>query len=221
MKRLAGPFQSHDESRPFRAVKEIAYAILAASALVGMCRAQTPGRYRIDLQASRIEIHLFRGGLLAGLGDNHLIVIGNFSGTASGTPEGSWEVRIRAETALLKVEDPGLSDATRQEIRATMLGPTQLDTERYPSIELRSRAVLPGGTPNSWRLQTDLTLYGVTRQVEFPLVWSQEGDRLEVKGKTTLRLRDFNIEPISKGFGTVKVKNEFEVVYDITLRRES
>jgi hypothetical protein len=33
-------------------------------------------------------------------------------------------------------------------------------------------------------------------------------------------LRDFGIEPISKGLGTVKVKNEFEVVYDIHLHRE-
>ncbi len=221
MNRLTFSFQSRHGSCSLLRLTEAGCAILAAIALAGTCRAQTPGQYRIDLEASRIEIHLFRGGMFSALGDNHQIVIGDFSGTAVGSDATSWQVQVIAKSASLRVADPGISDSDRREIQSTMVGPTQLDVERFPTIELRTRSVIPGGTPNTWRLVADLTLHGVTRQVEFPIAWSQAGDRLEVKGQVRLRLRDFQIEPISKGLGAVKVKNEFEVVYAIQLRRES
>lgn len=193
-------------------------ALLLAVVAAGVCKAQTPGTYRIVPHASRIEVHVFRGGMLAALGDDHLIVIGDFSGSATGNREGSWQVSVRAESASLRVADPGISDSTRQKIQSTMRGPAQLDVKRYPSIELRTRSVRAGQTPHTWRLETALSLHGVTRTVEFPVDWTQDSDRLEVKGKARLRLRDFGIEPIRKGLGTVKVKNEFEVVYNIVLR---
>ena len=100
-----------------------------------------------------------------------------------------------------------------------MLGPSQLDVTRYPAIELRSRSVLPGNTDRSWRMLAEVTLHGVTRQVEFPLAWSQSGERMRVWGKKELLLRDFNIQPIRKALGTIQVRNEFELVYDIALER--
>ena len=66
----------------------------------------------------------------------------------------------------------------------------------------------------------DLTLHGVRRQVELPLRWVQDGDRLQVRGSRRLLLRDFNIEPPRVAMGTIKVRNEFEVVYDLTLQRQ-
>lgn len=65
----------------------------------------------------------------------------------------------------------------------------------------------------------ELTLHGVTRQVEFPLRWEQNRDRLQVRGTKKLLLRDFNIEPPQVAMGTIKVRNEFEVVYDLKLQR--
>lgn len=204
----------------FRKLVERILALVLAVVAAGVCNAQTPGNYRIDPQASRIEIYLFRGGLFGSLGDNHLISIGKFSGEAIGIEGMSWRVRVRAESESLKVADPGIADSTRQEIQSTMQGPTQLDVKRHPSIELRARSVRTGKTPSTLQLETDLSLHGVTRTVEFPVEWTQDGDRLVVRGKARLRLRDFGIEPISKGLGTVKVKNEFEVVYNMVLRRE-
>jgi polyisoprenoid-binding protein YceI len=221
MERHIFSFQCHYGFGSLRRFTGIGCVIFAAVALTGVCRAQTLGQYRVDSEASRIEIHVFRAGLFAALGDNHQIVIGDFAGTAIGGESNSWQVEVVAKSASLRVEDPGISESNRREIQSTMVGPTQLDVERFPTIELRTRSVIPGGTPNTWRLVADLTLHGVTRQVEFPIAWSQDGERLNVKGQVKLRLRDFQIEPISKGLGAVKVKNEFEVVYTIQLRRES
>lgn len=198
-------------------------AVCAAGAVIafaGGAAAQTPGAYRIDPRASHIEIHVFRTGLLGGLGDNHIIVLERFSGTANASAGKSWQIQVTGDAASLKVVDPGASESTRQRIEEKMLGPSQMDAAHYPAIELQSRSAAPGDAKDSWRLLADVTAHGVTRQVDFPLTWSESPGQIHVHGKQTLRLRDFGIEPIRLGLGTVKVKNEFELVYDLVLKRQ-
>jgi len=174
----------------------------------------------VDSKASRIEIHLFKGGFLSMLGDDHLIALTHFSGTAQLSGDNPWWVRLLGEAASLTVLDPGASASERQEVANTMLGPDQLDVEHHPAIKLQSSSILPGRQEPHWRLLAEVTLHGVTRQVEFPLDCLETGDRLRVRGKKDLQLRDFNIQPISRALGAFRVKNEFEVTYDITLERK-
>lgn len=195
--------------------------LICTLALGVACSAQTPGTYRIDTHSSRIEIHVFRTGLFGSLGDNHVIGGAKFIGQAVGEKDGSWKIEVHLESASLRVEDAGISDSTRKEIQTTMLGATQLDVGRYPSIDLISQVFERGDAPAAGVVKSRLTLHGVTRQIDFPVRITDAGGSIEVQGQASLRLRDFGIEPISKGLGTVKVKNEFEVVYDIRLHRES
>ncbi len=206
--------------RDGRALVRLAGDSLLAGLLVGRCWAQAPGSYRIDPQSSHIEIRVFRGGLLGGFGDNHVVVLGAFSGTAQAFAGSPWQVHALGESGSLRVIDPGASASTRDQVQQTMLGATVLDGTRYKTIELQSRSLAPGETDRSWRMLADLTLHGVTRQVELPLSWKQDGDRLQVRGTKKLLLRDFNIEPPRVAMGTIKVRNEFEVAYDITLRKQ-
>jgi polyisoprenoid-binding protein YceI len=199
----------------------VVWTVLLAGPLSTLSYGQTPGSYRIQPQASRIEIHLFRAGILGGLGDNHLIVVGRFSGTAEESPGKSWSVHVLAESGSLEVVDPGTSAATRRQVQESMLGPTQLDIAHYPLIEVRSLSLRPGDTGNSWRMLAEVSLHGASREVEFYVTWSEAGNQMRVWGKKTLRLRDFNIQPVRKALGTVRVRNEFELVYDITLKRQS
>jgi len=190
---------------------------LAASGILGakFSEGQARGVYEIDAKASRVEIHIFRTGALSGLGDNHQIRLTRFSGTASGAEGEPWQVQVVGEAASLVVLDPNLSDSARREVQETMLGASQLDVSRYPRIEIKSRSVAPG----SLLLDADLTLHVVTRAVEFRYAWSQSERRLSVQGKKQLYLRDFGIQPIRKFFGTLQVRNDFEVVYDLQLDR--
>ena len=193
--------------------------LLAALWPVGL-RAQVQGAYRIDTHASHVEIHLFRGGFLSMLGSDHLIALTHFSGTAQLSDDQPWWVLMLGEATSLTVLDPWASPSDRREVAETMLGPTQLDVKHYPSIKLQSSSIRPGQQADDWRLLADVTLHGVTRQVEFPLDCQQDGDRLRVRGKTDLHLRDFNIQPLSVALGAFKVKDVFEVKYDITLQRK-
>jgi polyisoprenoid-binding protein YceI len=203
-----------------RALGRFAGDVLVAVLLVGRCAAQAPGLYSIEPESSRIEIRVFRGGLLGGLGDNHVVVLGTFSGTAEASGESPRRVHVLGESGSLRVVDPGASNSTREQVQQMMLGATVLDTGRYKTVELQSRSLARGETERSWRMLADLTLHGVTRQEEFPLSWEQEGGRLQVRGARKLRLRDFGIEPPRVAMGTIKVRNEFELIYEITLRKE-
>jgi len=182
--------------------------------------AQVQDTYRIKTQASHVEIHLFRSGFLSMLGSDHLIALTHFSGTARLSGDQPWWVLMLGEATSLTVLDPGSSESDRREVAETMLGPTQLDVKHYPSIKLQSSSIRPGPQADNWRLLADVTLHGVTRPVEFPLDCQEDGDRLRVRGKTNLRLRDFNIKPLSVALGAFKVKDVFEVKYDIILQRE-
>lgn len=194
--------------------------LLLAVALPAELAAQVQGAYQVDTKASHIEIHLFRSGFLSMLGSNHLISLTHFSGTAELSKDKPWWVRMLGKATSLKVLDPGASESERREVANTMLGPTQLDVKRYPSIKLQSSSIVPGQQAKHWRLLANVTLHGVTRQVEFPLNCRENGNRLHVRGKADLHLRDFNIQPYSTALGAYQVKNIFEVTYDITLKRK-
>ncbi len=181
--------------------------------------AQAQGAYQVDTKASHVEIHLFRSGFLSMLGSNHLISLTHFSGAAELSADKPWWVRMLGDATSLKVLDPGASESDRREVADILLGPTQLDVKRYPSIKLQSSSIVPGRQAEQWRLLANVTLHGVTRQVEFPLDCQEDGNQLRVRGKANLHLRDFNIKPFSTALGAYQVKNVFAVTYDITLKR--
>jgi polyisoprenoid-binding protein YceI len=198
------------------AISLMALSFGAASAL-----AQARGAFEIDPKASRVEIHVFKTGAFSGLGDNHTIELARFSGNVSRSPGDPWQVHVLGEAASLTVLDPNLSASQRREVQETMMGASQLDVARFPHIDIRSRSVAPGKGAGELLLEADLTLHGVTRPVEFPIAWSEDKHGLHVQGTKRLFLRDFGIEPIRKFFGTIQVRNEFEVAYDVRLiRRE-
>lgn len=181
--------------------------------------AQGAGCYRVNTKESRIEIQLFQGGLLGGLGGNHLATLKHFSGTANFSPADGWTADLLGESASLEVIDPWANAADRKEVQDTMLGPTQLDVKHFPSIKLHSVSFNPAGHDATWRMIGDVELHGVTRREQFSLDCHQIGDKLQIRGKKTFKLTDFNIQPFSTAFGTVKIKNDFEVTYDIVLDR--
>lgn len=184
-----------------------------------MLLAQGPGSYRVDAKASRIEIQLFRGGLLGGLGGNHLIALDHFSGKAYFSPADGWTAELLGKSASLEVIDPWANAADRKEVQDMMLGPTQLDVKNFPAIRLHSASFSPAGQDTAWRMTADVELHGVTRKKQFSLDCHQIGDKLQIRGKTTFKLTNFNIQPFSTAFGTVKIKNDFEVTYNIVLDR--
>ncbi len=73
----------------------------------------------------------------------------------------------------------------------------------------------PAEGTDRWTVSGRLTLHGVTRPTTFSV--AQQNGRY--RGTTILKQRDFGIEPISIVGGTVKVKDELKVEFDIVTQR--
>jgi polyisoprenoid-binding protein YceI len=165
----------------------------------------------IDADHSELKVRVFKTGFFSAFAHNHEIEapIANGAVDFSSNPE----VVLRVDGRRLRVLDPEASAGTRAEIQRTMEGPAVLDVEHFPQISFQSiRVELLGN--DRWKVHGDLTLHGKTKPVS--VVVALKGGHY--RGFVTLRQRDFGITPVSIAGGTVKVKNEVRVEFDIVLK---
>ena len=162
----------------------------------------------INLEKSTLTVLVYKSGLFSAFADDHVIRAPIASGSLSEVVPLSIEIDVRA--AALKVLDPKLAETRRAEIQARMLSPEVLDTEKYADITFASTSVVPAGA-DKWTVTGQLTIHGQTRTITFP-VTRQDGT---YRGTVPVAQRDFGISPISIGGGTVKVKDEVKVQFEI------
>jgi polyisoprenoid-binding protein YceI len=162
----------------------------------------------IDLEHSTLTVFAFKSGFFSAFADDHVIRAPIASGAVSLDAPPAVELVVRA--ADLRVLDPGLSAGKRAEVQTRMLGPEVLDSPRYPDIEFTSTSIAPV-SPDRWTVTGRLTIHGVTRSITFSV--AQRDGRY--RGTAVVTQRDFGIEPISIVGGTVKVKDELKVEFDI------
>jgi polyisoprenoid-binding protein YceI len=159
-----------------------------------------------------LTVFVYKSGLFSAFADDHVIRAPIASGSVS--PDASLGVEISVRSANLKVLDPSLAAGKRAEVQARMLGPEVLDSATYPDIVFTSTAIESAG-PNRWTVTGRLSIHGVTRPTTFSVA-QQDG---RYRGTAALKQRDFGIEPISIFGGTVKVKDELKVEFDIVTQR--
>ena len=164
----------------------------------------------IDTQRSTVTVRVFKAGLFRAFADDHLIQAPLTEGSLddSATPH----VQLVIDARRLRVVDPGLSAKDRQAVQARMLGPEVLDVNRFQWISFHSVAIqrLDGG---GWLVRGELELHGRIH----PVLVNVIPEKTHYKGSVTLRQSDFGIVPISIAGGTVKVKDEVKVDFDIVL----
>jgi YceI-like protein len=184
---------------------------LSIALFVCLCPALLQGQNRaIDTSHSVLRVHVFKTGFFSAFGHNHEIEAPISEGTVS--PSGVPSVSLRVDARKLRVLDPEASPDTRSKIQATMEGPTVLDSKRFPEISFQSTAVEPTGGGH-WAVRGKLTLHGQTRPVTVNVALVDG----HYRGSATLKQRDFGIPPIRVAGGTVKVKDEVKIEFDIVL----
>jgi hypothetical protein len=161
----------------------------------------------IDAANSKLIVHAFKSGLFAGFADNHEIEAPISEGTID---EAGSQVKFTVDARRMKVLDPQLAPNKRQQVQDRMLGPEVLDSARFPEITFESTSVEPRG-PEQFLVRGELSLRGLTHPV---LATVSRGPR-RYTGTGTLKQRDFGITPISIAGGTVKVKDELKIDFDI------
>ena len=129
-------------------------------------------------------------------------------GRSTTPPRRTYSIVI--DVRAMKVLDPGLSPKDRQDVQTRMMGPEVLDADRFQHIRFRSVAIEKGdGGRRSVR--GELEVHGQTHAVTVNVV--RENDHY--KGSASLKQTDFGITPISIAGGTVKVKDEIKIDFDI------
>jgi polyisoprenoid-binding protein YceI len=70
-------------------------------------------------------------------------------------------------------------------------------------------------------LNGDLTLHGVKRSQPVSARVSVNGATLRATGNFSVRLSDYEIRPVSAAGGTIKLKDELKLSFDITARKQA
>jgi polyisoprenoid-binding protein YceI len=165
----------------------------------------------IDTEQSAITVHVFSGGLFAGLGDNHEIHGAVKRGMINDANPA--EVHIVVDAASFRVLDPGASAKNRAAVQMRMLGPDVLDVNRFPEILFDSESA-ERSESGGWTVRGQLTLHGQTR----PLTTTVNSAHGHYKGSLALKQSDFGIAPIKVAGGAVKVKDQLTIDFDIVAR---
>ncbi len=187
-----------------------ASVVLAAALLISIpVAAQSPKR-PINIQHSTLKVFVFKSGLFSAFGHNHQIAAPIEEGSVTLDPPG---VEFRVATCKLRVLDPDVDADERAKVQATMEGPEVLDCARFPEIRFQSTAVEKAGA-DQWTVRGTLSLHGQSRPVTVAV--KKQGARYV--GSATLKQRDFGMSPVSVAGGTVKVKDEIKIEFEILLR---
>lgn len=149
-------------------------------------------------------------GLFSAFAHNHEVEAPIESGEVTAAEPPSVELRVDARK--LHVLDPELSADTRAEIQKTMLGPQVLDAERYPEIHFHSTAVESQGT-DRWLVTGNLDLHGQTQSIAVDVTLKNG----VYKGSAILKQTKFGITPVTVAGGTVKVKDDLKIEFQIAL----
>jgi polyisoprenoid-binding protein YceI len=167
--------------------------------------------YSIDTSRSVLIVRVFKSGIFSAFAHDHEIEAPVAEGDIHLSADPSVTLRVRA--GELRVLDPELSTDKRNDVQKTMDGPKVLDIQRFPEISFQSTAVQKKGK-EQWIVHGNLALHGQTVPVEVE-VTQKEG---HYRGSVVLRQRVFGITPVAIAGGTVTVKDEVKIEFDIIMK---
>jgi len=188
--------------------------------LAALQRTEAQSIFEFSASQSKLEMDVYKEGFFKAFGHDHLVGAREFSGrvVVDETRMEKSSVTLRVSAKSLTVMDPDASPKDRKEIQDTMQGETVLDAAKFPEIVFTSTGVGGiGGKAGAWRLTVEgtLKLHGTERKISFPLKLSLNGGQLAAEGELRLRQTDFGITPIKVGGGSVKVKDELRIRFEV------
>jgi hypothetical protein len=190
-------------------MKVLSILVLSVTVLLGPPPAET--LRKVDVAHSTLTIHVYKTGLFSAFGHNHEISAPIEGGEVS--EAGNLSLALRVDARKLKVLDPE-DPKSRAQVQETMQGPQVLDSIRFPEIRFASAKIEAKGE-NHWTVRGNLTLHGQNHPISFDVALA---DKL-YRGTATIKQTDFGITPVTVAGGSVKVKDEVKVEFEIALAK--
>ena len=186
----------------------------------GQSRTRT---YTIVPSESSFGVFAGKTGLFSAFAHDHEIGVKSFSGRvvvpAAGASGGSLEMEVEAPS--LVVLDKAPSEEDKKKIFNSMHNEV-LESAKYQKITFKSVSVSDvkqtGSDAYNLVVNGDLSLHGVTKRIAVPVAAAVTPQQLRATGKYTLKQSDYGIKPYSAAGGTIKVKDEIVVNFDIVAK---
>jgi len=207
-----------------RNFKQPASLIIGILLLTASISAHTKSRtYTIVAGESSFWVFAGKSGLFSALAHDHEIGVKSFTGKVivpeSGAGGGALELNINAQS--LSVLDKKPSEEDKKKIYDSMHSEV-LESSKYQNIVFKSVSVgnlkQTGSETYTFTLNGDLTLHGVTKRIAVPVALTITPEQLRAAGKYTLKQTDYGIKPYSAAGGTIKVKDEVVVNFNIVAK---
>ncbi len=168
-----------------------------------------------------MSVYTFKEGLLSKLAHDLLIDVKNFkvdlNVSEAGLTSGSLEMELQADS--LKV-DCAMKNGERQpdtlkdkdiaDIEKDMAKKV-LHPDKYPNVNFCSKEIQE--KEGGYHINGELSLHGVTKSIDFDI--DTNGEHL--KGMITLLQKDYGIKPFKAMMGTLRIKNEINIGFDLSL----
>jgi hypothetical protein len=167
----------------------------------------TQSQREIDVAKSVLTIRVYKTGLFSAFAHDHEIRAPFQRGLFN---EQKPSVEFQVDARELKVLDPDGSENERSQVQHTMLGPKVLDSEQFKEIRFHSTSIETAGS-GKWTVTGDLTLHGQTHPVKVGV----EGANGHYRGSARLKQTEFGITPVTIGGGSIKVKDDVRVEFEI------
>jgi polyisoprenoid-binding protein YceI len=164
----------------------------------------------IDVSHSRLTVRVGKTGFFSAASHNHEISAPISKGEVDASKP--FSVWFDVNVAAMKVVDTDVSDSDRSDVQQRMIGPEVLDAAQFHEIHFASESVESIGELK-WRVHGKLTLHGQTK----PIVLETSLENGHYRGTATVLQTNFGITPIKVAGGTIKVKDEVQIEYDIVL----
>ena len=176
-----------------------------------------PGTHRLGPENASLRIETKRGGAAAKAGHDLVIEVCSWQGTleVGEDPGGRASLALSADSGSMAVTEGtgglmALTEEDKVEIKKTL----EAEVLRAGQVEFKSTQVTPTDDGQRLRVTGELSMNGNVHPLEFELELGPDG---AVSGRATVKQSDWGIEPYSGLFGTLKVRDEVEVVGEASL----
>jgi hypothetical protein len=182
--------------------------------------------YAVDPDTSEVYWRVYKAGLMARFGHNHVISVGDLEGRVLVTGDlenAEWNLSFTVDQLI--VDDPELrarygddfasvpSADDKAGTKRNMLTEDVLNGTVYPEILLHGRGF--SGTPENAELAVTIEMLGRTIEKTFPASIALDGDVLTINGERRLTHEDFGLKPFKALGGALSVGDDIDFTYRI------
>ena len=183
--------------------------------------------FTVDQSRSMLVVQVFRDGVAARLGHDHVVRATRFSGLVSFDPAApqSASIRVEVDATGLKADEPstrsrfnvsGVPTASDiAEIETSMKSERQLYVSKFPRITFASDRITRDAS-GRYEIAGQLTIRGVTQAVRFPATVRMDGDVFRATATIEFLQTSFGYQPYRAALGAIKNKDAVRLHVDLT-----